>query len=339
VAGVEVGHATIISDLPRHAAPPTRVRTGVTVLFPRGRKDARPVYAGFFSLNGNGEFTGTHWIEESGFLNGPVGLTNTLSVGTVHSALVEWWLERRGSGPDADWTLPAVAETWDGYLNDIAGRHVRGEHVRSAIDAAAGGPVTEGSVGGGTGMVAYEFKAGIGTSSRRLGERDGGYTVGVLVQANHGRREQLRIAGVPVGREITEGAFKSREAGSVVVLVATDAPLLPGQLKRLARRGALGIARGGSTSGNGSGDLMLAFSTGNPAAGVGSEVVQLVDLPNHRLDPLFGACVEATEEAVVNALVAARTMEGVDGHRVVGLPHDLLRSALEHYRRLVVDPT
>lgn len=335
---MEVGHSTIVSDTPRHDGGVTHVRTGVSVLFPRGRSDDRAVMAGFFSLNGNGELTGSHWIEESGFLNGPVGLTNTLSVGTVHSALVEWWLHDRVERTAADWPLPVVAETWDGYLNDIAGRHVRGEHVQAAIDGARSGPVAEGNVGSGTGMVAYDFKGGIGTASRQLSEREGGYHLGVLVQANHGRREQLTIAGVPIGREITEGVRPLRELGSIIVLIATDAPLLPTQLKRVARRGALGIARGGSTSGDGSGDLLLAFSTANPLASVGAEVTQLAMLPNARLDPVFRATVEATDEAVVNALVAAQTMTGVDGHHVLALPHDRLRSALEHYQRLESEP-
>jgi L-aminopeptidase/D-esterase-like protein len=332
VAGVEVGHTTLIAGEGPLKVGQGPVRTGVTALLPRGRGSAAPVFAGWFSLNGNGEMTGTAWIEESGFLEGPVLLTNTSSVGTVRDAVVKWWTARNGQ--QQPWVLPVVAETYDGYLNDTHGFHVKEKHVFDALDGARSGAVAEGNVGGGTGMTCFEFAGGIGTSSRKLTAKQGGYTVGVLVQANFGRRHQLQVAGVPVGREIPEGTFRPRESGSIIIIAATDAPLLPHQLKRLARRCSLGLARTGSVSGNGSGDLFLAFSTANTAATKREGLPQLTMLPNERMDPLFEATVEATEEAILNALVAAKTMVGRDDHKVLALPHDRLRELLKKYNRL-----
>jgi L-aminopeptidase/D-esterase-like protein len=335
VRGVEVGHTTIVSGEGKLKVGAGPVRTGVTAVLPRGRKSMDPVFAGWFSLNGNGEMTGTTWIEESGFLEGPVMITNTHSVGVVRDAVIAWRLKQ--AGPDSEgfaWSLPVVAETWDGYLNDTNGFHVKERHVFEALDGARGGRVTEGSVGGGTGMVCHEFKGGIGTSSRKLTAERGGYTVGALVQANYGLRRQLRIAGVPVGREIKEDAVYRDEQGSIIILVATDAPLLPHQLKRLARRASLGLARLGSTSGNGSGDIFLAFSTANPSAADAEKTADLVMLPNDRMNPIFESTVQAVEESIVNALVAAETMTGIDNHRVTGLPHERLREVLRKYNRL-----
>jgi D-aminopeptidase len=342
VKGVEVGQVTLISGSGKLEVGKGPVRTGVTAILPRGRESSDPVFAGWFSLNGNGEMTGTTWVEESGFLEGPVMITNTHSVGVVRDAVIAWRVKR--GGPDESgywWSLPVVAETYDGFLNDVNGFHVRPEHAFQALDNARPGPVAEGNVGGGTGMVCYEFKGGIGTASRQLDERSGGYTVGVLVQCNCGGREQLRIAGVPVGREISgnkvwSGAASSHQAdtGSIIITVATDAPLLPHQLKRLARRASLGLARTGSTSGNGSGDIFIAFSTANARAARPSGLPQLTMLPNDRMDALFAATVEATEEAIVNALVAAETMTGVDNHTAVAIPHDRLREVLKKYNRL-----
>jgi L-aminopeptidase/D-esterase-like protein len=342
VKGVEVGQVTLITGSGKLEVGKGPVRTGVTAILPRGRESSDPVFAGWFSLNGNGEMTGTTWVEESGFLEGPVMITNTHSVGVVRDAVIAWRVKR--GGPDESgywWSLPVVAETYDGFLNDVNGFHVKPEHAFQALDNARSGPVAEGNVGGGTGMVCYEFKGGIGTASRKLDERSGGYTVGVLVQCNCGGREQLRIAGVPVGREISgnkvwSGAASSNQAdtGSIIITVATDAPLLPHQLKRLARRASLGLARTGSTSGNGSGDIFIAFSTANPRAAKPSGLPQLTMLPNDRMDALFAATVEATEEAIVNALVAAETMTGVDNHTAVALPHDRLKEVLKKYNRL-----
>ncbi len=338
VPGVEVGHVTLLEG--------DRVRTGVTAVLPRGRGKSglEQCFAGAFSLNGNGEMTGIAWLEESGLLEGPVLVTNTNSVGVVRDAVIDFARKRWPSAEgwaDAIWSLPVVAETWDGHLNDIYGMHVRPEHAFQAIDGARPGPVAEGNVGGGTGMICYEFKGGIGTASRLLPAADGGYTLGVLVQANFGRRHQLLVAGLPVGRELSadlvysrRGTPDSSETGSIIIVVATDAPLLPHQLKRLARRAALGLARTGSVAGNGSGDLFVAFSTANPRVGDAKGTVPLVMLPNDRMGPLFEATVGATEEAILNALVAARTMSGIDGHRVVALPHDRVREILRRHLRL-----
>jgi L-aminopeptidase/D-esterase-like protein len=314
------------------------------VILPRGRDTLRlPSFGGWFSMNGNGEMTGTTWVEESGFLEGPVAITNTHSVDTVRDALVAWRAKAEVQSEDfAWWSLPVVAETWDGFLNDINGFHVKERHVFEAMDAARSGAVTEGSVGGGTGMVCYGFKGGIGTSSRRLAADVGGYTVGVLVQANFGRRPQLQVAGVPVGTEITEDEpyaledvrrRRHGELGSIIIVIATDAPLLPHQLKRLARRASLGMARTGAMSGNGSGDIFIAFSTANPDAGAPTGIATVRALANDDMSRLFDATIYATEEAIVNAIVAGETMTGARG-TAIGVPHDRLRAALRKYNRL-----
>jgi len=332
IAGVEVGHVTLIAGEGKLQVGVGPVRTGVTAVLPRGKASGDPVFAAWFALNGNGEMTGTTWIEESGFLEGPVVLTNTHSVGVARDAVVAWWLKR--GWQHQPWVMPVVAETWDGYLNDSNGFHVKERHVFEALDKAQGGAVPEGNVGGGTGMTCFEFKGGIGTSSRQLTKEQGGYTLGALVQANFGVRSQLRIAGVPVGQEITEGVFRPRETGSIIVLIGTDAPLLPHQLKRLARRVSLGLARTGSVAGNGSGDIFLAFSTANAGAAKAKETAALTMLPNERLNPLFEATVQATEEAILNALVAAETMVGADGRKVIALPHERLKEVMKKYQRL-----
>jgi D-aminopeptidase len=343
VPGVTVGHVTLIEG--------ESVRTGVTAVVPRGLAASarQPCFGASFSLNGNGEMTGLPWLQESGYLEGPVLITNTNSVGVARDALIGYAARRYGAEDawgENVWSLPVVAETWDGTLNDIYGMHVKPPHVAQALEAAASGPVAEGNVGGGTGMIAFEFKGGIGTASRVLAAAEGGYTLGVLVQANFGLRHQLRIAGLPLGLELREDLLYSQapapappaETGSIIIVVATDAPLLPHQLARLARRAALGLARTGSVAGNGSGDLFLAFSTANPGAGNRQDVVSLSMFPNDRMGPLFEATVGATEEAIVNAMVAARTMTGHKGRRVVALPHDKVREALRRHGRLAPAP-
>lgn len=339
VAGVEVGYATLISGEGKLEVGKGPVRTGVTAILPRKNDD--PVYAGTFSLNGNGEMTGTAWVEEGGFLEGPIVLTNTHSVGVARDAVIAWRVKRGGADPGGFyWSLPVVAETWDGWLNDVNGFHVKPEHVFNALNSAHGGAIEEGSVGGGTGMVCYEFKGGNGTASRKIDIKENKdtpaktFTIGVFVQANFGRRAQLTIAGVPVGKEIPGEIYK-REAGSCIAVVATDAPLLPHQLKRLARRVSLGLARTGTISGNGSGDLFVAFSTANPKAANPDKVTRAVEtVPNDHLDPIFDAVVQATEEAVINALVNNQSMTGRDNHKVEALPHDRLRELLKKYNRL-----
>jgi D-aminopeptidase len=343
VAGVTVGHTTLIEGSGALRVGVGPVRTGVTAILPRGHDTlARPSFAGWYSQNGNGEMTGTTWIEESGFLEGPVLITNTHSVGVVRDAVIRWRV--KAAPPDASgywWSLPVVAETYDGYLNDVNGFHVKEPHVVAALESASGGLVPEGSVGGGTGMICYGFKGGIGTASRALERQHGGYIVGVLVQANHGLRRQLLIAGAPVGQEMPPDADRAAleaaqgELGSIIIVIATDAPLLPHQLKRLARRATMGLARTGSTSGNGSGDIFIAFSTANPGAFKASGLATLEMVSNEQIGPLFEATVYATEEAIVNALVAADTMVGADNHRVEGLPHERLREILKKYNRLV----
>jgi len=328
VSGVTVGHTTLISGEGKLQVGKGPVRTGVTAVLPRGKDSMNnPVFAGWWSLNGNGEMTGTTWVEESGFLEGPVMITNTHSVGVVRDAVIQWRVAHGQPDPTGYWwSLPVVAETWDGWLNDINGFHLKPEHAFHAIDSAHTGAVEEGAVGGGTGMVCNGFKGGIGTSSRKLGEKEGGYTVGVLVQCNYGSRNNLRIAGIPVGREIATDdpyagtSFSNNDHGSIIVVVATDAPLVAHQLKRLARRVSLGLGRDGSISGNGSGDIFIAFSTANPSAAAADHVVDLKMLPNDKLDPVFGATVQATEEAIINAMVAAETMTGIENHRVRALP-------------------
>ena len=343
VSGVAVGHTTLISGEGKLEVGKGPVRTGVTAILPRGKESMNnSVFAGWWSLNGNGEMTGTTWVEESGFLEGPVMITNTHSVGVVRDAVIHWRVTHGQPDPTGYWwSLPVVAETWDGWLNDINGFHVKPEHAFHAIDSAASGPVQEGAVGGGTGMVCNGFKGGIGTSSRKFDVRgDGSYTVGVLVQCNYGTKSNLRVAGIPVGREIdaddpyASTAFAGEDRGSIIVVVATDAPLVAHQLKRLARRVSLGLGRDGSISGNGSGDIFIAFSTANPGASVTDHVVDLKMLPNDQIEPVFAATVQATEEAIINALIAAETMTGIENHRVRALPHDELRAVLKKYNRL-----
>jgi D-aminopeptidase len=335
VRGVEIGHTTLISGQGPLQVGVGPVRTGVTAILPRGRANSDPVFAGWFTENGNGEMTGTTWVEESGFLEGPVMITNTHSVGVVRDAVIAWRVQH-GQPPDSEywWSLPVVAETWDGFLNDVNGFHVHPPDVFRALDTARPGPVPEGNVGGGTGMICYEFKGGIGTASRTLSARHGGYTVGVLLQCNHGSRRELRIAGAPVGREIPDSPAYGRDEGSIIVVVATDAPLLPHQLKRLARRVTLGLGRNGSTAGNGSGDIFIAFSTANPGAFNSRQNTRVEMVANDQLDSLFAATVQAVEEGEVNALVAAETMVGINNRRVVALPHDRLRQILQKYTRL-----
>jgi D-aminopeptidase len=335
VRGVEVGHTTLISGEGKLKVGEGPVRTGVTAVLPRGRASTDAVFGAWFTLNGNGEMTGTTWLEDSGLLDGPVMITNTHSVGVVRDAVIAWKVKR--GEPDMEgywWSLPVVAETWDGFLNDINGFHVKPEHVFHALDTAHGGPVEEGSVGGGTGMICNEFKGGIGTASRVLDAKNGGYTLGVLVQCNYGRRGELRIAGVPVGKEIPEHPAYGEDTGSIIIVIATDAPLIPTQLKRVARRATLGLGRNGSYSGDGSGDIFVAFSTANPGAASPKGIHDIKMLPNDSLDPIFLATVQATEEAVVNAMVAADTMTGINGHTAIGLPHDKLRDVLKKYNRL-----
>jgi D-aminopeptidase len=336
VKGVEVGYRTLISGEGKLQVGVGPVRTGVTAIFPRGKKAVDPVFAGWFTENGNGEMTGTTWVDESGFLYGPVMITNTHSVGVVRDAVIAWQVKQDMPVPEDDWwSLPVVAETWDGYLNDINGFHVKPEDAFAAMDDAHPGPIAEGNVGGGTGMICFEFKGGTGTSSRQLSEKLGGYTVGVLVQCNFGTRHLLRIAGTPIGYEIPGKRIWDDDTGSIIVVVATDAPLLPNQMKRIAKRVTLGLGRLGSISGNGSGDIFVAFSTANAGAGLQQKKsVNVQMLPNEEMDALFEATVQATEEAVVNALVAARTMTGPEGHTVEALPHDRLHEVLEKYNRL-----
>ena len=337
VTGVEVGHHTLIEG--------ESVRTGVTAIWPRGKQSSDPVFAGWFSQNGNGEMTGTPWLEESGFADGPVLITNTHSVGVVRDSFLGWLVKNRrtpGTNVFAGgfYTYPIVAETYDGYLNDINGFHVKPEDVALALESAAGGKVAEGNVGGGTGMVCYGFKGGIGTSSRKLTDAQGGYTVGVLVQCNCGSRRQLRIGGFPVGQDLAanmpvatlERPYRE-DVGSIIIVVATDAPLLPHQTKRLARRATMGLARTGSTSGNGSGDLFIAFSTANAKAAAGKGATMVTMLPNDELNPVFEAVVQATEEAILNAMVGAETMTGFGGHKVFALPQDAVRDAMKKYGR------
>src|SRR5271165_606397 len=337
VAGVEVGFTTLISGSGKLVVGKGPVRTGVTAILPRGKSSFNdPVFAGWYSLNGNGEMTGTTWVEESGFLEGPVMITNTHSVGVVRDATIKWRFEHGAADLSGYWwSLPVVAETWDGELNDINGFHVKPEDAFHALNAAASGPVAEGNVGGGTGMICNGFKGGTGTSSRKLLEKEGGYTVGVLVQCNYGVQSQLRIAGIAVGRELPPGIPHNDDTGSIIVVVATDAPLLPSQLKRLARRVPLGLGRLGSYSGDGSGDIFIAFSTANSGAWGGGKVKQVNMLPNDDMNPLFIATVQSVEEAVVNAMIAAKTMKGINDFEVRAIPHADLQQVLRKYNRLV----
>jgi D-aminopeptidase len=344
VEGVKVGHSTIVKGEGELRSGLGPVRTGVTAILPLHNLND-PVFAGWSCLNGNGEMTGTTWVDESGFLSGPIMITNTHSVGVVHDSVIEWVRGKTSHlGPIAGdpWSLPVVAETYDGFLNDINGFHVRKEHAFEAIEAASPGLVAEGNVGGGTGMICHQFKGGIGTSSRVVNLGKHGYVVGVLVQANYGLRPLLTIAGVPVGLEIPDllpeehpNQTRHGEQGSIIVVVATDAPLLPHQLRRLARRASMGIARVGGVGGNGSGDIFVAFSTANRGAYSNGEVTLVKMLPNELMNDLFLATVQSTEEAIVNALVAAKTMSGINGNKVYAIPHDRLREVMSKYNRLV----
>jgi L-aminopeptidase/D-esterase-like protein len=349
VKGVEVGYATLISGEGKQS-----VRTGVTAILPQGKAFKGRVFAAWHALNGNGEMTGTTWVEESGGLGSPVMITNTHSVGIVRDAVIEWGKKLfAGEGYSGDFSLPLVAETYDGFLNDINGFHVRKEHVFQALDSAKTGPILEGNVGGGTGMITHGFKGGTGTASRVLDARAGGYTVGVLVQANYGARQFFSVAGVPVGREITDlrpmpgqqptsglinekkSAAVDEGAGSIIVIVATDAPLLPHQLKRLVKRVSLGVGVVGGRGENSSGDIFLAFSTANAQeASKDDQLSNLTMLPNEKINPLFWAAAQATEEAILNALVAAETMKGYNGNTAYALPHDRLKEILKKYNRL-----
>ncbi len=359
VAGVEVGHTTLVSGSGRLVVGQGPVRTGVTVIHPRGKASADPVFGAWFTLNGNGEMTGTTWLQESGVLEGPIAITNTHSVGVVRDAILQWQVKRPGLQP---WGLPVVAETFDGSLSDINGFHVQPEHVAAALAGATGGAVREGNVGGGTGMVCHGFKGGIGTASRRLEAGSGGYTVGVLVQCNYGARRELRIAGVPVGEEISDllpciasadatllpqrprcgaPALPTRDddaelgtgGGSIIIVIATDAPLLPHQLKRLVTRAALGVGRMGGKGENSSGDIFVAFSTANARTSADTGTATVSMLPNARINPLFYATVQATEEAIINAMLAAETMSGAIDLRVFALPADRLMAAMRKYGR------
>ena len=370
VAGVEVGYVTLVSGSGKRIVGQGPIRTGVTAILPRGKATLEPVFAAFYSGNGNGDMTGTHWIEETGVLETPIMITNTLSVGTVRDAVVAWMVERNAPGP---FWYPVVAETSDGALNDMKGLHVKAEHARQALDAAHAGRVDEGNVGGGTGMNCHGFKGGTGTSSRKLGAGDGGFLVGALVQCNYGTRSQLRIAGIPVGREIQgfepcvaqlldppvrmgngqpvpvcrdqgsglgDAGAEEAERGSIIVVLATDAPLTPDQLKRLACRVGLGMGRMGSIHGNGSGDIFIAFSTANRGADWGNSGPATFPAPtisrvgSGAMDPIFTATVEATEEAILNAMIGAETMTGADYQRRYAIPHDQVRAILQKHARL-----
>lgn len=349
VKGVTVGHVTLISGEGSLVKDKGPIRTGVTAILPRGKEFA-PCYANWYTLNGNGDMTGTHWITESGFLETPVLITNTGNVGTVRDAAWRWMNDRKYYTPffkDYWYAYPVVAETYDGLFNDINGQHVKSEHVYRALDSAKSGTIEEGGVGGGTGMMCYGFKGGIGTSSRIIDSNLGGYTIGVLVQANHGRRGQLNIAGVPVGKELmdtlrpkfepaTGSIFKApqNETGSIIIILATDAPLLPDQLKRLAQRIPLGLTRTGGIGGNGSGDIFLTFSTANKNAFSTTASQQVTTLPNDQMDALFEATVQATEEAIINTLFAGKTLVGINGNTMYGLPKEKVVSIMKKYNRL-----
>ena len=359
VAGVEVGHTTLISGSGKLIVGQGPVRTGVTVIHPRGKANSDPVFASWFTLNGNGEMTGTTWVQESGYLEGPIGITNTHSVGVVRDAIIKWEVSQKNVLQP--WWLPVVAETYDGGLNDINGFHVKEEHVLAALNSATGGLPKEGVVGGGTGMTCLGFKGGIGTASRKLPPQQGGYTVGVLVQCNFGSRRDLRIAGVPVGEEITDlqsciansnplpvdgprrhcdatpggdAPAEQAEQGSIIVVVATDAPLLPHQLKRIATRVSLGVGRQGGFGGNGSGDIFVAFSTANAKAWSSDSVTAVRMVTNDRISPLFQATVQATEAAITNAMLAAETTTGANDLRIYAMPVDRMMAAMRKYGRI-----
>jgi L-aminopeptidase/D-esterase-like protein len=346
VKGVEVGYSTIISGSGENIVGKGPVRTGVTAIFPRGKAQKfSPVFANWYSLNGNGEMTGTTWLTESGFLETPIMITNTNSVGVVRDAVLKWYVDTDWYQGEEWWyTYPVVAETYDGFLNDIYGFHVKEEHVLEAIENASSGKIAEGNVGGGTGMMCLGFKGGTGTSSRIVKIKDSTYTVGVLVQANFGRKPSLTIAGVPVGRELLDTlnnelklppqSYRQEGDGSIIVVVATDAPLLPHQLKRIANRVPIGIGLTGGIGTNGSGDIFISFSTANPDAFQRDDFSEVDMLPNDLIDPLLEATVQAVEEAIINAMIAAETMEGINGNKSYALPHGLLVELLRKYNRL-----
>lgn len=344
VKGVEVGHSTIISGSGKNIIGKGPVRTGVTAIFPRGKK-FNPVYANWYSLNGNGEMTGTTWITESGFLETPIMITNTNSVGVVRDAVLKWFVDTNWYGNDDWWyTYPVVGETYDGFLNDIYGFHVQEQHVYEAIKNASPGPVTEGNVGGGTGMLTLGFKGGIGTASRKVKINNKTYTIGALVQSNFGSKRNLTISGVPVGKELKDTlnvvfnappSNKRQEGdGSIIVIVATDAPLLPHQLKRITHRIPIGIGVVGGRGSNGSGDIFLAFSTANPRAFDRKNERSIKSFPNDKITPLFEATVQTVEESIINAMIAAETMEGINNNKAYALPHDTLIEVLKKYNRL-----
>jgi D-aminopeptidase len=342
VKGVEVGYSTIISGQGKNVRGKGPVRTGVTAILPRGRNN-NPVFANWYSLNGNGEMTGTTWITESGFLETPIMITNTNSVGVVRDAVLKWFVKTGWYKEDYWYTYPVVAETYDGDMNDVYGFHVKESNAYEALDGAKSGNIKEGNVGGGTGMMCLGFKGGTGTSSRIVEIRDSTYTIGVLVQSNFGAKRQLTIAGVAVGEElkdtlnyeiIASPSYKQDGDGSIIVVVATDAPLLPHQLKRIAARVALGIGQVGGRGNNGSGDIFIAFSTANPTAFQRDSFTKIDQLPNDLMNPLFEATVQSVEESIINAMVAAETMEGINGNKAYGLPHKLVIDLLKKYNRI-----
>jgi len=341
VAGVEVGYSTLISGQGKNVRGQGPVRTGVTAILPRGRNN-NPVYGNWYSLNGNGEMTGTTWITESGFLEGPVMITNTNSVGVVRDAVLKWFVKTGWYKEDFWYTYPVVAETYDGFLNDIYGFHVKESNAFEALDTAKTGTIAEGNVGGGTGMMCLGFKGGTGTSSRLVKIKDTTYTLGVLVQSNFGSKKNFSIAGVPVGQELKDVMnyeFKAPPSynpgdGSIIVVVATDAPLLPHQLKRIAARVAIGVGKVGGRGENGSGDIFIAFSTANPTAFSREATTKVDQLSNDMIDPLFNATVQAVEESIINAMVAADTMEGINGNKAYRLPHKLVIDVLRKYNRI-----
>ena len=346
VEGVEVGYSTIIEGEGKNVVGEGPIRTGVTAIFPRGKsKKFSPVYANWYSLNGNGEMTGTTWVTESGFLETPIMITNTNSVGAVRQAVLKWYVDNDWySGENWWYTYPVVAETYDGFLNDIYGFHVKEQHVLEAIKNSSGGKIAEGNVGGGTGMMCLGFKGGTGTASRQFKIKDSTYILGALVQANFGAKFNLTIAGVPVGRELKDTlnyvmkkppmSNRQEGDGSIIVVIATDAPLLPHQLKRVAQRVPLGIGNVGGRGSNGSGDIFIAFSTANENAFNRKEIVQIESLPNDQMNWIFQSTVQAVEEAIINAMVAAEDMEGINGNKAYAIPHDLLIGTLKEYNRI-----
>lgn len=342
VAGVEVGYSTIITGTGKNHIGKGPVRTGVTAIFPNGKVNHHPVFANWYTLNGNGEMTGTTWITESGFLETPVMITNTNSVGVVRDAVLKWFIDKNWYKDEDLWyTYPVVAETWDGIMNDIYGFQVKESNAYEALNTAAQGPIKEGNVGGGTGMLCLGFKGGTGTASRTITINNKTYTLGVLVQSNFGRKKNLTIAGIPVGMELKDtlnyeihgGAQSKRQEGdgSIIAIVATDAPLLPHQLKRIAARVAIGVGKVGGRGENGSGDIFLAFSTANPGAFNRKDLTQVEMLSNDQINPLFEGTVQAVEEAIINAMVAADTIDGVNGNKAYALPHDAVIRILKKY--------